>query len=118
MIESVHAALRPYLRHTPLFLLFVVLPALAIFMRFLRRRPKSIAAPSPAVVGAAMAAGVGAGGAGSSAGAGAATTRRAVEDVRRRLSGVQARRGLLGVVWDEAMRAIWDTVAMGGRGLV
>ena len=65
-----------------------------------------------------MAAGVGAGGAGSSAGVGAATTRRAVEDVRRRLSGVQARRGLLGVVWDEAMRAIWDTVAMGGRGLV
>ena len=41
-----------------------------------------------------------------------------VEEVRKRLSGVQARRGLFGTVWDETVRAIWDTVAMGGRGLV
>jgi hypothetical protein len=37
-----------------------------------------------------------------------------VEDVRRRLSGVQARWGLLGVVWDEAVWTIWDTVARDG----
>lgn len=43
---------------------------------------------------------------------------KAVEDVRRRLSGVQGRRGLLSAVWDETVRAVWDTVVMGGRGLV
>jgi hypothetical protein len=44
-------------------------------------------------VGANVAASARAGGAGSSAAVGAATTRRAMEDVRRRLSGVQARWG-------------------------
>jgi hypothetical protein len=34
---------------------------------------------------------------------GAAARMRAVEDVRRRLSGVQGRRGLLGTLWDEAV---------------
>ncbi|KAH9995645.1 hypothetical protein BJV74DRAFT_883850 [Russula compacta] len=113
LIELVHAALRPYIRYAPLFLLCVVLPALAVFLRFLRRhRPKSILSLSAA---AAVVAG------GSAAGAGTDVARmrtRAVEDVRRRLSGVQGSRGLLGAVWDEAVRAIWDTVAMGGRGLV
>lgn len=55
-------------------------------------------------------------GVGSESGAAART--RAVEDVRRRLSGVQARRGFLGTLWDEAVRAVSDTVTMGGRGLV
>ncbi|KAI0247640.1 hypothetical protein BJV78DRAFT_1380100 [Lactifluus subvellereus] len=64
-LESVHAALRPYLRHAPLFLLLVVLPALAMFVRILRRRPKSIAPSSATAIGAAVAAGVGAGGAGA-----------------------------------------------------
>ena len=113
LIESVHAALRPYIRYAPLFLLCVVLPSLAVFLRFLRRhRPRSLLSLSAA---AAVVAG------GSAAGAGTDVARmraRAVEDVRRRLSGVQGSRGLLGAVWDEAMRAIWDTVAMGGRGLV
>ncbi|KAH9963095.1 hypothetical protein BGW80DRAFT_1255485 [Lactifluus volemus] len=113
LIDSLRSTLGPYARHAPLFLLFVVLPALAMLLRFWRRRPKSIALPSSSATAAAAAATiVGAGGA-------MATTRtRAVEDVRRRLSGVQARRGLLSVVWDETVRAIWDTIAMGGRGLV
>jgi di/tricarboxylate transporter len=112
LIDSLRSTLGPYARHAPLFLLFVVLPALAMLLRFWRRRPKSIAPPSSATAAAAAATIVGAGGA-------MATTRtRAVEDVRRRLSGVQARRGLLSVVRDEAVRAIWDTIAMGGRGLV
>ena len=56
-------------------------------------------------------------GAGAEVGA-SAVRNKAVEDVRRRLSGVQGRRGLLSAVWDETVRAVWDTVVMGGRGLV
>jgi len=82
------------------------------FLRNRRRWPKSISPSSAAAVAATSAiAGVG-----SESGAAART--RAVEDVRRRLSGVQGRRGLLGTLWDEAVRAVWDTVTMGGRGLV
>lgn len=116
LIESIQTALRPYIRFAPLFLLCVILPALAMLLRFLRNRrrwPKSITPSSSAaaVAAASIVAGVG-----SESGAAART--RAVEDVRRRLSGVQGRRGLLGTLWDEAVRAISDTVTMGGRGLV
>ncbi len=82
-----------------------MLPALAVFVRFFRRRHKATAA-------------VAAAGAGAEVGASAAARAKAVEDVRRRLSGVQGGRGLLSAVWDEAVRAVWDTVVMGGRGLV
>jgi len=82
-------------------MLCVVLPALAVLVRFFRRRHKAVAAAS----------------AGAEVGA-SAVRNKAVEDVRRRLSGVQGRRGLLSAVWDETMRAVWDTVVMGGRGLV
>lgn len=99
-------AVRPYLRHAPLFILCVVLPALTVLVRFFRRRHKATA-----VVAAAAA------GAGAEVGASVART-KAVEDVRRRLSGVQGGRGMLSAVWDEAVRAVWDTVVMGGRGLV
>ena len=51
-------------------------------------------------------------------GSSAAARTRAVEDVRRRLSAVQGRQGLVSTLWNEAVRAVWDTVAMGGRGLV
>ncbi|KAH9055186.1 hypothetical protein EDB87DRAFT_1642581 [Lactarius vividus] len=94
-------ALRPYLRHAPVFIICVVLPALAVLVRFFRRRHKATAAVAAAGAGAEV---------------GART--KAVEDVRRRLSGVQGGRGLLSAVWDEAVRAVWDTVVMGGRGLV
>ena len=93
-------AVRPYLRLAPLFLLCVVLPSLAVLVRFFRRRHKA------SIAGAELGAG------------GAAARKKAVEDVRRRLSGVQGGRGLLGAVWDETVRAVWDTVVMGGRGLV
>jgi hypothetical protein len=116
LIESIHTALRPYIRYAPLFLLCVVLPALAVFLRFLRQRrrwPKSISASSSAAAVAAAAAATAVG-----SGSGAAARTRAVEDVRRRLSGVQGRQGLFSTLWNEAVRAVWDTVAMGGRGLV
>jgi hypothetical protein len=118
LIDSVRSTLGPYTRHAPLFLVFVVLPALAMLLRFLRRRPKSIAPPSSSATTAAASAATVAAAIVGAGGAMATTRNQAVEDVRRRLSGVQARRGLLSVVWDEAVRAIWDTVAMGGRGLV
>jgi hypothetical protein len=86
-------------------MLCVVLPALAVLVRFFRRRHKTTAG---AVAVASAGAEVGA----------SAVRNKAVEDVRRRLSGVQGRRGLLSAVWDETVRAIWDTVVMGGRGLV
>jgi hypothetical protein len=116
LVVSIQTALRPYIRFAPLFLLCVILPALAMLLRFLRNRrrwPKLISPSSSAVAAAAtsIVAGVG-----SESGAAART--RAVEDVRRRLSGVQGRRGLLGTLWDEAVRAVSDTVTMGGRGLV
>jgi uncharacterized SAM-binding protein YcdF (DUF218 family) len=112
-----HAALRPYIRYAPLFLLCVVLPALAMLLRSLRRRSKAISSSSAAAAAAAAAVVAGAG-VRSGAGMDAAARTKVVEEVRKRLSGVQARRGLLGTVWDETVRAIWDTVAMGGRGLV
>ena len=84
-------------------MLCVVLPALAVLVRFFRRRHKA----ALAVAGASVA-GVEA----------VKNKNKAVEDVRRRLSGVQGRRGLLSAVWDETVRAVWDTVVMGGRGLV
>ena len=93
-------AFRPYIRLTPLFMLCVVLPALAVLVRFFRRRHKATAAAI--AVGADV----------------SAVKSKAVEDVRRRLSGVQGGRGLLSAVWDETVRAVWDTVVMGGRGLV
>lgn len=111
-----HAALRPYIRYAPLFLLCVVLPALAMLLRSLRRRSKAISNSSAAA--AAAAAVVAGAGARSGVGMDAAARTKVVEDVRKRLSGVQGRRGLLGTVWDETVRAVWDTVAMGGRGLV
>ncbi len=75
-----------------------------MFVRFFRRRHKATAAVAAARAGAEV--GV------------SAARAKAVEDVRRRLSGVQGGRGLLSAVWDEAVRAVWDTVVMGGRGLV
>lgn len=81
-------------------MLCVVLPALAVLVRFFRRRHKA------AVAVASVSAEV------------VKNKNKAVEDVRRRLSGVQGRRGLLSAVWDETVRAVWDTVVMGGRGLV
>lgn len=83
------------------------------FLRNRRRWPKLIS-PSSSV--AAVAATSIVAGLGSESGSAART--RAVEDVRRRLSSVQGRRGLLGTLWDEAVRAVWDTATMGGRGLV
>ena len=82
-----------------------LLSALAMLLRSLRRRSKAILGSSSA----------------SAAAAPVVTRARVldrvvVEEVRKRLSGVQARRGLFGTVWDETVRAIWDTVAMGGRG--
>jgi hypothetical protein len=114
-MESMQIALRPYIRFAPLFLLCVILPALAMLLRFLRNRRRWSKSISPSSVAAVAATSVVAG-AGSELGATART--RAVEDVRKRLSGVQGRRGLLGMLWDEAVRAVWDTVTMGGRGLV
>lgn len=116
LVESLQNALRPYIRFAPLFLLCVILPALAILVRFIRNRrrwPKTISTSSSA---AAVAATSVVTRIGSESGAAART--KVVDDVRRRLSGVQGRRGLLSTLWDEAVRAVWDTVAMGGRGLV
>lgn len=87
-----------------------------MLLRSLRRRSRAISSSSAAA--AAAAAVVAGAGARSGAGMDAAARTKVVEEVRKRLSGVQARRGLLGMVWDETVRAIWDTVAMGGRGLV
>lgn len=116
LIESLQNALRPYIRFAPLFLLCVILPALAMLLRFLRNRrrwPKTI---SPSSTAAAVAATSVVARIGSESGAASRT--KAVNDVRRRLSGVQGRRGLISTLWDEAVRAVRDTVAMGGRGLV
>lgn len=116
LIESIQATLRPYIRFAPLFLLCVILPALAMLLRFLRNRrrwPKSI---SPSSSAAAVAAASVVAGVGSELGTAART--RAVEDVRRRLGSVQGRRGMFSTLWDEAVKAVLDTVTMGGRGLV
>lgn len=88
-------------------MLCVVLPTLAVLVRYFRRRHKATAAAAAAAAGVV-----------ASVGADAGARNKAVEDVRRRLSGVQGRRGLLSAVWDETVRAIWDSVVMGGRGLV
>ena len=116
LIESIQTALRPYMRFAPLFLLCVVLPALAMLLRFLRNRRRWPKLISPSSSVAAVAATSIVAGLGSESGSAART--RAVEDVRRRLSSVQGRRGLLGSLWDEAVRAFWDSATMGGRGLV
>ena len=47
--------------------------------------------------------------AGSNASAAAWT--RAVEDVWRRLSGVQGWQGLLSVLWNESVRVVWEIEA-------
>lgn len=83
------------------------------FLRNRRRWPKTI---SPSSTAAAVAATSVVARIGSESGAVSRT--KAVNDVRRRLSGVQGRRGLISTLWDEAVRAVRDTVAMGGRGLV
>ena len=41
----------------------------------------------------------------------------AAEEVRRRLRAAEGK-SALGKVWEEAVRAVMDTVKMGGRGLV
>ena len=87
-----------------------------MLLRSLRRRSRAISSSSAAA--AAAAAVVAGAGARSGAGVNAVARTKVVEEVRKRLSGVQARRGLFGTVWDEMMRAVRDTVAMGGRGLV
>lgn len=46
-----------------------------------------------------------------------AATESAAADVRRRL-GARKNIGLWRAFWEEAVRAVSDTVAMGGRGLV
>jgi hypothetical protein len=85
-----------------------------MLLRSLRRRSKAISGSSAAAAAAAASV------ASVVAGAGSvdvvAARNRALQDVRRRLSGT--RRGMLGTLWDETVRAVWDTVAMGGRGLV
>lgn len=116
LIESIQTALRPYIRYAPLFLICVILPALAMLLRFLRNRRRWPMSISPSSSAAAVAATSIVAGVGFESSAAART--RAMEDVRRRLGGVQGRRGLLGTLWDEAVRAVRDTVAMGGRGLV
>lgn len=90
--------MRPYLdrgfaapKFIALFVLFVLLPALSLLLRIRRKRL--------ALAGAA--------GNGS----------RVAEDVRRRLGDVQ-KGGVWRRVWEEAVRAVGDTVKMGGRGLV
>ncbi len=85
------------------------------FLRHRRRWPKLISSSAAATAAVGATSVVAAAGAGS--GSSTAARTKAVEDVRRRLSGVQGR-GLLGTLWDEAVRAVRDTVAMGGRGLV
>ena len=108
LIESIHTALRPHILVAPLFLLCllcVVLPALAVLLRFLRHRrrcPKSIYPSSAAAAAAAATVVV------ASSDAGAAARTRAVEDVRRRLSG---RQGLLSMLWNESVRVVWDIEA-------
>lgn len=47
----------------------------------------------------------------------AGTPTAAVSAVKRRL-GMQGRAGVLRTLWDESLRAVLDTVRMGGRGLV
>ncbi|THH15340.1 hypothetical protein EW146_g5124 [Bondarzewia mesenterica] len=92
------AAIRPYFERyfsTPksltLFVLFVLLPTFSLFLRIRRRR---------------MRLSVGSG-----------IDSRMAEDVRRRLGGVQ-KGSVWRSIWEEAVRAVSDTVRMGGRGLV
>ena len=42
----------------------------------------------------------------------------AVDEVRRRLKGAGEGKGVLTKAWEELVRAVGDTVQMGGRGLV
>ncbi|TFK49653.1 hypothetical protein OE88DRAFT_1702466 [Heliocybe sulcata] len=76
-------------RITGSILLFLLLPVLSLLFRVRRRRaPKAV------------------GGAGTA------------DRVRKRLISRPAGQGLLTSLWSEVIRAIWDTVRMGGRGLV
>ncbi|PCH39386.1 hypothetical protein WOLCODRAFT_129232 [Wolfiporia cocos MD-104 SS10] len=89
--ELVHGISRT--RLTAYAVLMVVLPLLSLFLRVRRRRRV-------------------AGGSGGST----------ADEVRRRLRGAaEGKGGAMGVVrgaWDELVRSVWDTVQMGGRGLV
>jgi hypothetical protein len=78
-------------RLTTAFILFVVIPLLSILLRLRRRR---------SLLGAASADG------GSMA-----------VSVKRRLQSAEGT-GLVGRIWTEAVRAVVDTVKMGGSGLV
>ncbi|VDC07549.1 unnamed protein product [Peniophora sp. CBMAI 1063] len=94
MIALLRTAIRPYLAHglslshLAAALAVVLIPLLSLVFR-LRRRSSS-ATPSAA----------------------------AVSDVRRRLGQGQARAGVFRTLWEESLRAVVDTVRMGGRGLV
>lgn len=46
------------------------------------------------------------------------TTRSAAEEVRKKLSAGSGSTNVLGLIWNEAVRVVGDTVRMGGRGLV
>jgi hypothetical protein len=85
--------------------LCVVLPALAILLRSLRLRSKVILSSSAAAATATTAVVAGAG-ARSGAGMNATVRTEVVGEMRKRLCGAQARRGLLGTLWDETVRAI------------
>lgn len=85
-------------------MLCIVLPTLAMLVGFFRRQHKATAAVAVTSAGAEVGPG--------------AVRNRPVEDVRLRFNSVQGGRGLLSAVWDETVRAVWDTVVMGGRGLV
>ncbi|KAI0312781.1 hypothetical protein OF83DRAFT_1144335 [Amylostereum chailletii] len=95
-IAVVRAFVRPYLQQgfslsrLVVFLISLLLPALSLLIRLRRRRVGIPGAP-----------------AGSAA----------AEDVRRRL-GVRKSAGLWRTLWEEVVRAVGDTVRMGGRGLV
>jgi len=46
------------------------------------------------------------------------TTSSAAEEVRKRLSTDSGSTNIIGLIWNEAVRVVGDTVRMGGRGLV
>ncbi|KZT02282.1 uncharacterized protein LAESUDRAFT_738864 [Laetiporus sulphureus 93-53] len=87
-------------RLTAYLLFFVVFPLLSFVFRLRRRRTSAGPGPGPAPVG-----------------------KGAVEEVRRRLRNgplveTKSAGGLLRQMWEELVRAVSDTVQMGGRGLV
>lgn len=46
------------------------------------------------------------------------TTSSAAEEVRKKLSADSGSTNIIGLIWNEAVRVVGDTVRMGGRGLV